>query len=101
MDRLVRQTAVAMELTVAELSGGGKQRHIVPVRLRIAAAVRREHGLPVAVVAQALGISPRTVLRATQSGFAPAATQGAPQLRPRYEAKNERDNVRIGATSPY
>jgi putative transposase len=87
INRLVRQTAVATELTVAELSGGGKQRHIVPVRLRIAAAARREHGLPVAVVAQALGISPRTVLRAAQSSFAPGATQGASQPTPRYEAK--------------
>ena len=84
MDRLVRQTAVAMDLSVAELSGGGTQRHSVPVRQRITAAARREHGLPVAVVAQALGISPRTVLRAVQLSLVRAQTENLSRRGPPY-----------------
>ncbi|MBP1687778.1 MAG: hypothetical protein H6Q33_3921 [Deltaproteobacteria bacterium] len=77
MEQLVRRMAAAAHLSVAELTGGGKQRHIVPVRLRIAAAARHDHGLPVAIVAHALGISRRTVVRASQASERAPATSMA------------------------
>ncbi len=66
MAQLIRSTALQTGLGPALLSSGRKQRRVVALRRQVAAAAVRVHGLPIAVVARALAVSPRTVLRGAE-----------------------------------
>ena len=66
MVRLVRNLAAAAGVSTVELCSGGRRRALVHARMEIAAAAVRAHGLPIAMIAHALGVSPRTVLRGAE-----------------------------------
>ena len=60
--RLLGRVARAAGVTVAECCGGSRRRAVVAARSTVSRLAVRELGLPVVVVARALGVSPQTVL---------------------------------------
>jgi putative transposase len=68
LDRLKREASEGAGLSAAALQVNTKRRDVVAARVRVSHMALHEYGLPVALVAAALGVSQRTVLRAARAG---------------------------------
>ncbi len=68
LDSLIEAVASRMNLSNAEVRGGGRRRRVVEARILISLVAVREYGLSLTEVSRALGVSKQSVLRGLERG---------------------------------
>jgi REP element-mobilizing transposase RayT len=68
LDSLIEAVASRMDLSTAEVKGGGRRRRVVEARMLISLVAVREYGMSLTEVSRALGVSKQSVLRGLEKG---------------------------------